>query len=67
MNDQKHCACGKLTKNVSEFCKVKSRRDGFHFECISCKFDRYLQYKDKVFSKVVYNTCNIEAGKHYFE
>ncbi len=51
-----------MTKNISEFCKSKSRLDGFHSECNSCKRQRYLLYDTKVFC----HKCNEKVGKCYY-
>ncbi len=62
-NRNKRCACCKMTKNISEFSKNKSRWDGCHSECNSYKHQRYLFHNNKALC----STCNVEVGKCYFE
>ncbi len=62
MDENKRCSYCKITKNISEFSKNKSRKDGYHSECNSCKHQRYQLY-----NKILCNSCNIEVVKHYFE
>lgn len=62
-NRIKRCACCKMTKNISEFSKNKSRSDGYHSECNLCKHQRYLLRNDKAHC----STCNLEVGGYYFD
>ena len=62
MDERKRCSCCKMIKDISEFSKNKTRKDGYHSECNSCKHQRYQLY-----NKIFCNTCNKEVVKHYFD
>src|SRR5688572_11032848 len=44
MKEKKVCSCCKKEKNVIEFVKNRSRKDGFDGECKICKYKYYHSY-----------------------
>src|SRR5688572_13889762 len=45
MKEKKVCSCCKKEKNIIEYVKNRSRKDGFYSECKECKRKHYNAYK----------------------
>jgi hypothetical protein len=62
----KTCSTCKIEKELSEFTKDKSKRDGFHSQCKSCKKENREKNKErkKEYDRIYQKQCR-ERKKEY--
>jgi hypothetical protein len=65
MESKKCCRC-KIVKDIKDFYKNKTRKDGFQPECSQCKYELYFLSKEKLFPKVTC-ACGKTIYKYYLE
>lgn len=58
-----HC---KQVKDIVDFCRNKSKQDGYHTECRTCKSELYFLNKEKLFPKEIC-PCGKNIYKYYLE